>query len=74
LVAALPRYVVLRLLPAVYQRIDVPDHASEPEKAEAFAAEVARGAADDGLPGPLPACVGLVRRRGEGDRTPGGHA
>jgi hypothetical protein len=35
-------YVVVRILPAVYQRIELPDHALGPEAAEAFAANVAR--------------------------------
>lgn len=34
--------MVFRLIPAVYQRVQLPDDALEPEAAEAFAAEVAR--------------------------------
>jgi hypothetical protein len=35
-------YMVVRLLAAVYQRIELPDDALGPEKAEAFAANIAR--------------------------------
>jgi transcriptional regulator with XRE-family HTH domain len=36
-------YVVVRLMAAVYQRVDLPDDSIEFEKAEAFAADLARG-------------------------------
>ena len=36
-------HVVVRLMACVYQRVQLPDDALDPEAAEAFAAEVARG-------------------------------